>query len=582
MLRIRRLVRNDQLILSVLAVVVGLAAGAGTVAIRKLIGFIQLSAYGSDSESLFTIGHALDWWQVLFVPTAGGLVIGLFIYYAMPGRRPLGIANVIESSALRGGRMSFRAGIGAAIASSASIGVGASVGREGPAVHLGATLGAWIAERLHLTRSLSRALLGCGAAAAVAASFNAPIAGALFAHEVIVGHFALSAFAPIVIASVVGTIISRAYFGDFPAFEGGEHALASIWEFPAFVGLGVLCGVTAILFMRSAMAAEDIAGKIPTPQWAKPAIGGFLVGLIALALPQVMGVGYAATNEALNNVLPLQLLLALIIAKILATSISVGAGFGGGVFTPSLMIGAMLGGAYGIIVTSILPEYSSGPSAYTIVGMGAMAAAVLGAPISTTLIVFELTGDYALTIAVMIAIVIASVITQQFQTKSFFHWQLERAGLDLRGGFETGLLRNIKVKTILEDVSETVPVGMGLNEMRMNLQNSEFGELFVVRDTGELVGTITLADLSEVAFDHDFDDLIRAEDVVRMNPPVLDADDDLQTANKLIRDSGEHYIAVVENHETMMFVGTLHETAVMAAYNRALMEARAEEHDGTP
>ncbi|MDA0239817.1 MAG: chloride channel protein [Proteobacteria bacterium] len=582
MLRIRRLIRNDQLILSVLAVIVGLVAGAGTVAIRKLIGFIQFYAYGSDSESLFTEGHALEWWQILVVPTAGGLLIGLFIYYAMPGRRPLGIANVIEASALRGGRMSFRAGIGAAIASSASIGVGASVGREGPAVHLGATMGAWIAERLHLTRSLSRALLGCGAAAAVAASFNAPIAGALFAHEVIVGHFALSAFAPIVIASVVGTIISRATFGNFPAFEGGEHALASIWEFPAFVGLGVLCGVTAILFMRSAMMAEDIAQKIPTPQWVKPAIGGFLVGLIALILPQIMGVGYAATNEALRVELSLQLLIALILAKILATSISVGAGFGGGVFTPSLMIGAMLGGAYGLIVTGILPEYSSGPSAYTIVGMGAMAAAVLGAPISTTLIVFELTGDYALTVAVMIAIVIASVITQQFQTKSFFHWQLERAGLDLRGGFETGLLRNIKVRSIIEDVSETVPVGMGLNEMRINLQNSEFGELFVIRDTGELVGTITLADLSEVAFDHDFDDLIKAEDVVRMNPPILDADDDLQTANKLIRDSGEHYIAVVENHETMIFVGTLHETAVMAAYNRALMEARAEEHDGSP
>lgn len=582
MLRIRRLIRNDQLILSVLAVIVGLVAGAGTVAIRKLIGFIQFYAYGSDSESLFTDGHALEWWQVLFVPTAGGLLIGLFIYYAMPGRRPLGIANVIEASALRGGRMSFRAGIGAAIASSASIGVGASVGREGPAVHLGATLGAWIAERLHLTRSLSRALLGCGAAAAVAASFNAPIAGALFAHEVIVGHFALSAFAPIVIASVVGTIISRATFGNFPAFEVGEHALASIWEFPAFVGLGVICGVTAIIFMRSAMMAEDIAQKIPTPQWVKPAIGGFLVGLIALILPQVMGVGYAATNEALRVELSLHLLVALVLAKILATSISVGAGFGGGVFTPSLMIGAMLGGAYGLIVTGILPEYSSGPSAYTIVGMGAMAAAVLGAPISTTLIVFELTGDYALTVAVMIAIVVASVITQQFQTKSFFHWQLERAGLDLRGGFETGLLRNIKVRSIIEDYSETVPVGMGLNEMRMNLQNSEFGELFVVRDTGELVGTITLADLSEVAFDHDFDDLIKAEDVVRMNPPVLDADDDLQTANKLIRDSGEHYIAVVENHESMIFVGTLHETAVMAAYNRALMEARAEEHDGSP
>lgn len=424
MLRIRRLIRNDQLILAVLAVFVGAAAAAGTIGLRELINLVQNFSFGSASESILNAGNTIPAWQILLVPTAGGLLIGLFVYYVMPGRRPQGVAHVIEASALRGGRMSLRGGIGAAIASAGSIGVGASVGREGPAVHLGATCGAWLAERLHLTRSLSRALLGCGAAAAVAASFNAPIAGALFAHEVIVGHFALSAFSPIVIASVVGTIVSRGYFGDFPAFSGYEHSLASVWEFPAVIGLGILSGALAIIFMRTTMIAEDTAKRIPGPQWIRPAIGGFLVGLIALVLPQVMGVGYAATDAALNQSLTLQILFALVIAKTVATAISIGCGFGGGVFTPSLMIGAMLGGAYGILVTQIFPDYSAGAGAYTIIGMGAVAAAVLGAPISTTLIVFELTGDYALTIAVMVAVVIASVITQQFLGKSFFNWQM--------------------------------------------------------------------------------------------------------------------------------------------------------------
>jgi len=577
---LRKLIRNDQLILSVLAVVVGAAAAFGTILIRQGITYIETIVMDTGGGSIVERAAELPWWQILLVPTLGGLAVGIFIYWVIPGRRPQGIANVIEASALRGGRMSLRAGVGAAVASSASIGVGASVGREGPAVHLGATLGAWIAEKLHLTRSLSRALLGCGAAAAVAASFNAPIAGALFAHEVVVGHFALSAFAPIVIASVVGTVISRIFFGDFPAFTVYEHELVSFLEFPAIVGLGLLCGITAVILMRSIMFTQDQFNKVPGPQWIRPAIAGFLVGAIALVFPQVLGVGYDATDSALKSQFPLYILVTLIVAKIAATSLSVGGGFGGGVFTPALMLGAMLGGAYGIVATGIFPELSSGPSAYTIVGMGGVAAAVMGAPISTTLIVFELTDDYPLTIAVMVAVVLSSTLTNQFVNGSYFNWQLERAGYDLKGGFEAALLRSITVQQVMVKESETVDVGTSLQEVRQKLQDSDTGELFVLKEENELFGTITLADLSDVAFDHGVDNLINAGDIARVHPPLLDADDDLQTANKVIRDSGEHYIAVVENHQTMKFVGTLHETDVMSAYNRALVEARREEHDG--
>ncbi|MDP6429846.1 MAG: chloride channel protein [Rhodospirillales bacterium] len=579
LMRMRRLVRNDQLILAVLAVVVGALAGLGTVVLRQGIVLVQSISFGTGAENLISYVGQLPWWHILLVTTFGGLVVGVFIHFAMPGRRPQGVAKVIEASALRGGRMSLRAGIGAAVASAASIGVGASVGREGPAVHLGSTLGAWVAEKLHLTRSLSRALLGCGAAAAVAASFNAPIAGALFAHEVVVGHFALSAFAPIVIASVVGTIVSRVVFGDFPAFDIHEQSLASFLEFPAVIGLGVLSGIMAIMFMRATMLTEDSAAKLPGPSWTRPAIGGFVVGLVAIVFPQILGVGYEATGLALQGQFPLALLIALVVVKTFTTAISIGTGFGGGVFTPSLMIGAMLGGAYGIVATSIFPELSSGAGAYTIIGMGAVAAAVLGAPISTTLIVFELTDDYPLTIAVMVAVVISSVITQQFQGKSFFNWQLERSGLDLKGGFEAALLRGLLVRRIMRAESETVSIGANLPEIRALLQDSETGELFVTKEDGALFGTITLHDLSDAAFDHDVDNLINAGDIARTDPPVLYAGDDLQTANKLIRDTGEHYIAIVESADNHKLVGTLFETDVMAAYNRALIEARHEEHD---
>ncbi len=580
LIHFRRFIRNDQLILSVLAVIVGAAAAFGTVLMRLIITELHDTFFGTDGGSLIAAVAEAPWWQVLIVPSFGGLVIGLFIYYIMPDRRHQGVASVIEASALRGGRMSFRAGLGAAVASIGSIGVGTSVGREGPAVHLGATIGSVIARRLHLTRSMSRCLLGCGVAAAVAASFNAPIAGALFAHEVVIGHFALSAFAPIVIASVVGTIISRIFFGNFPAFEILENPLVSYLEFPAVVGLGLLCGAVAVILMRATMFTEDQFKKMPGPQWVRPGIAGFLVGLIALVFPQVMGVGYDATDLALKVEYSLALLILLVMAKTAATAISVGGGFGGGVFTPALMLGAMLGGAYGIIATDVFPHLSSGPSAYTIVGMGGVAAAVMGAPISTVLIIFEMTDDYSLTIAVMVAVVLASLISNQFARGSFFNWQLERAGLDLKHGFETALLRSILVRQVMKKSGETIDVGTGLQDVRQKLQHSEIGELFVVRNGSELVGTITLADLSDIAFDHDVDNLINAGDVARTHPPVLDATDNLEIANRVFRESGEHYIAVVENHENMTYVGTLYEADVLAAYNRALVETRREEHEG--
>ncbi len=576
----RKIAGNEQLILSILALAVGAAGGGAVILFRQGIAQAQNLFYGSTGERLFFYAQTLPWWQILLAPTLGGLLIGMLVHYFLPDRRPHGVADIIEASALGGGRMSATTAIKAAVINAVSIGAGASVGREGPAVHIGATLGGWLAKRLRLTRALSRTLLGCGVACAVAASFNAPIAGALFASEVVVGHYALSAFAPIVISSVTGTAISNAYFGDFPAFIVAEHSIASFWEFPVFAGLGLLAGLVAMALMQGIVLAADVAGRTPLPPWIRPAAGGAMVGILALMVPQVLGVGYGVTEAALQVSFSLALLIAIGAAKIVATAISLGFGFGGGVFSPSLVIGAMLGGAYGIVVASLSPELTSGPGAYTIVGMGAVAAAVLGAPISTTLIVFEMTGGYAITMAVMVAVVFASLITSRFHGGSFFAWQLERRGLDLKGGFESALLRALSVRQVMSQVSELVTRDIGLRDLRKMLQQSERGELFVVRGNGELFGTITLADLSEVAFDPAVDDLIKAGDVARTRPPVLSAGDDLEAAMKLMHETGESFIAVVEDKESMLFLGSVHERDVMSAYNRALVERRREELGG--
>jgi CIC family chloride channel protein len=575
---LRRFVRNDQVILTVLALVVGTVSGGAIVVFRETIALVQGLAFGSGTDYLHEHAATLPWWRLLLAPALGGLAVGLFVHFALPGRRPHGVADAIEASALRGGRMALPGGIGAALASAASLGVGASVGREGPAVHLGATLGAWLAARLHLTRPLSRTLLGCGAAAAVAASFNAPIAGALFANEVIVGHYALSAFAPIVMASVTGTMVSRAVYGDFPAFIVEEHAIASAWEFPAFAGLGLAGAVVALLFMRGIPLAERAARRLPGPPWLRPAAGGLVVGLLALAFPHVLGVGYGPTDDALKGVYPLALLVALLAAKLAATVASVGFGFAGGVFSPSLVLGAMMGGAYGAVAANLFPALPGDPAAYTLVGMGTVAAAVLGAPISTILIVFEMTGDYTLTVAAMVAVVIASAIVRQVYGPSIFHVQLAARGLDPTGGFQAALLRQTRVADVMARRAELVTADVALPELRSALQMSASGGLFVLREDGSLLGTVGLADLADVAFDPEVDDLVRAGDVARLHPPVLRPGDDLETALKLMRDTGESHVAVVAEGEPAAFLGAVHERDVLDAWNRALVEARAEEH----
>jgi CIC family chloride channel protein len=575
--RVGRLVKSEQLILTILAALVGLLGGACAIAFREGIAFAQTAALGFGSESVYSLAETLPWWRILLSTVGGGLVVGLLVQFLLPTRRLQSVAEVIEASTLREGKISLRAGLVSAAASAISLGTGASTGREGPVVHFGATLSALVAEKLKLGRSLARLLLGCGVAAAVAASFNAPIAGVFFALEVVIGHYALKAFAPIVIASVSGTIVSRAHFGDFPAFVLPPNQIVSFLEFPAFALLGLVSAIMAIIFMHAVAFTQNTVQRTPIPLWAQPACGGLLVGIIALVFPHILGVGYEATNHALHEQFELWLLISLLVAKTAATVISLGFGFGSGVFSPSLFLGAMLGGAFGIIATQAFPALSSGYGAYTVVGMGAVAGAVLGAPISTILVVFELTGDYAITIAVMIGTVAASSVTQQVFGNSFFTWQLARRGLDLKGGRSQNLLRSIRVDSVMKPDYDAVAPAALMIEVRAALQKSRYGEIFVVDEEGRLHGTVTLADLSDSAFDTELDTVINAEDVARRNPPILTPEDTLDKAMSVMDAVDEEHIAVVHDASGMRVAGFVHQLDVVTAYNQAVLEARAEE-----
>jgi len=571
--RLARAIRGEELQIAFLALVVGALAGYAATGFRLLIGWVQYLFYGETAEKLYSTALALPWWQVLLAPAACGLLVGLFIHYTLPGRRPQGVADVMESAALRDGRMSFRYAAVATVANAASIGGGASVGREGPVVLLGASLASTIAKRLGYSRSTMLTMLGCGAASAVAASFNAPLAGALFALEVVVGHYRLKAFAPVVMASVTGTIISRLHFGDFPAFIKPEYEIVSFLEFPAFALLGVSAAVAAVAMMAVIILVHMGARRMPWPAWVNPAAAGLMVGAIALIFPQVLGVGYEATDRVLRGDFGFWLLIGIIVAKIAATGLSIGGGFGGGVFSPSLMLGAMVGAAFGALAGSVFPELASDRGAYTLVGMGAVAGAVLGAPISTILIIFELTGDYKVTLGVMLAVVIASAITQALFGRSFFHWQLSRRGIMAHMDHAERLIQRTTMESLALPAVPVMHQSCSVADARTMLLAAPGRPIYVVDDEGGLRGAIGLRDLFAFGFDAAREAHEAVENVMR-TPPFLLAEDNVEDAVQLFSRSSEVMLPVVRGHADRALVGEVRQRDVMVAYHDAHEAAR--------
>ncbi len=427
-----------------------------------------------------------------------------------------------------------------------------------------------LARWLGLPPSSARTLLGCGAAAAVAASFNAPIAGVFFALEVIMRHHSLRAIAPIVISSVTATIISRASYGNTPAFVLPETFVLSMWEFPAFALLGIVAAISAIAFIRAVFFAEDIATRLRVPAWLRPAVAGLAVGGIAVFTPQVLGVGYEATDGVLRADFVFSFLLVLIAAKFAATAISLGFGFGGGVFSPALFLGATIGGAFGMVAGTLFPQLYSGTAAYAVIGMGALAGAVLGSPMSTILIVFELTGDYTLTVAVMIATVVASLLTQQLYSRSIFHAQLGRRGLHYADAFDEGLLRGLSVANVMEPECCTVRSDDDLEFVRERLRQSPHGDVIVTDSSGCFVGTIAYPAFTSgeaLAANKCAGDLTGT--AVR----VLTDSDDLRSALNSLQAQKVDHLPVVRRGDTPEVVGVVRETSIL----RALLRARSDE-----
>lgn len=443
------------------ALLIGIAAGAAAVGFRIVIETLQSFLYGADDlMRLHSVAESLSWYWIVLIPTIGGCVVGLIFHFLTPDGRVRSVADVIEATALRDGRVEMKEGIASAIASWITLSTGGSTGREGPMVHIAGMLASKVSDWLNVHGITARDLTGCAVAAAVSASFNAPIAGALFALEVILRHFALHAFAPIVVASVAGTVVNRLVFGDVTEFNLPMSSTLEFYvELPAFLMLGITCGLVAVILMKSIFFADDLGTSLQQrfriPRWMRPAFAGLLLGAIAVYYPVIIGVGYETTFAALSGQLVLHEAIVFAMIKVVAVTITMAGRMGGGVFSPSLMVGALTGLSFGLIATSLFPEVSGGGALYALAGMGAVAAAVLGAPISTTLIVFEMTGDWQTGLAVMVAVSLSTAVASRFVDRSFFLTQLERRNIHLAAGPQTYLLAVFSNKSVMKPL-ETI------------------------------------------------------------------------------------------------------------------------------
>ncbi len=568
---------RDKLLSSILAVFSGITVAYAAIGFRKFIHIVQGFMLGSSDENILEYVGTLSAERILFSTITGGLIISFIYRYLMKGNRADSIAEVMAANAINHTVIPTRNGLLSAVTSAIALGAGSAAGREGPVVHLGAAVSSWISQKLHLSPNMSRTVLGCGVAAAVSASFNAPIAGVFFALEVILGHYALSAFAPIVIASVSAAVVSRIHLGDFPAFIIPDYHITTFWEFPAFMMLGVVSAMAAVIFIKSLFFTERIANKIPVPEWARPPLGGLAIGLLALISPYILGHGYGSTDGALKELFSFEILLLLIVLKIAASSIALAFRYGTGIFSPSLFLGAMVGGAFGFVaswIAGLTGDFTFSYGLYAIVGMGAVASAVLGAPISTILIIFELTGDYQITVVLMVSVVISNLITQHFlKATSVFHMQLKNSGLDLEGGRARHVMRSTLVRSLMTDKYATASTHATVDQVREMLLTQSHDHIYILDESRKIEGVVTVATLQKTHDEKEAEGP-RAVDFCRPQPIILTASDSLEDAFQKFDMSGEETLPVVTDDTQSEIIGILRQKYVLQAYNKALLDEK--------
>ena len=568
--KFRSILMFDQNML-ILAALLGFLAGFASTFFRWMIEFFE-SIFSVKGFSLAGIPPQTYPFLLPLMPMLGGLFIGLICKYFPNAVKENGVHQVMYAVALNDGKVRKRTIASCAVTSSITIGSGGSAGREGPTVQIGAAVGSTIGQLLHLSTERMRVLVGCGAAAGIAASFNAPLAGVLFALEIILGDFAIHTFSPIIIASVIGTVTGRALEGNEVTFNVPVHELVHPTEIIFYLALGMLCGIVARLFTFMYFYIQQVfEEKLKTADIYKPAIGGLIVGMISIFMPQILGNGYDVMEQALTGQMFWGLAFLLVFMKIICTSITLGSGGMGGVFAPSLFIGAMVGTAFGSSVHFIFPTLSASAETYSVVGMGAVAGAVMQAPLTNILMLFELTNDYTLILPIMATCIAASYTYQRFTKHSIYMQNLLNKGINIRHGREASIMNSIKVQDVMSTDITTIAQEMPFRKILETISYSKNFYFPVLDNRGDMTGILSFSDIREVIFEEQLGDLLVAGELANTKVYSLTPQQNLNEAMEIFSQLDVDQLPVVRSEDKLKVIGMLTRGDMMASYNRAIL-----------
>jgi CIC family chloride channel protein len=564
---------SKSLLLGLLACLVGLFTGAGIWLFKYLYNLIKTISYLSIPSILPIQSN----WLQIFVPAVGGLLVGLLMRYFGGKEKVGGTAGIIQAVEISGGRLRYQhlpAKTGAAIL---SIGTGASVGPEDPSVQIGTNIGSLLGQVLHLAETQTVTLVAAGAAAAIAAAFNAPIAGVFFALEIVIGDISGSSLGMVLVSAVVSSVLTQALSGTQPAFQIQPYSLKSAWELLLYFGLGLLSGPVSAAYIRMLYWMQDMFHKWTWPRWAQTALAGLVIGCIGLVLPQVLGVGYDTITAILNKQqMTFWFLLILMAIKLILTTFSIGSGFVGGVFAPSLFIGATLGGAFGMAMNLLFPVLGISPSAYALVGMAAVLAGSIHAPLTASILLFEMTGDYRIILPLMLSVAVSMLVSQKIQPNSVYSLGLVRKGFYLNRGKEIDLLDTMKVGEVMKSdfafIQSSESVFSALKQLRTSHENF----LNVVTPSGELAGILTLSDIEKM--NKMSLRLKRVGDYCQQSPVVTNPQDSLSSATRKMSDLGVGQLPVVAADDPKRIIGILRREDIIQAYSLALKRRLEQRH----
>ena len=557
--------------LILIAVLVGVGSGLASVGFFRLIQFFT---------RLGTLVAPAGWGQYSLYGAIGGLAVGPMVYFGAREAKGHGVPEVMYAVAMKGGRIRPRVVVVKALASAITIGTGGSAGREGPIVQIGAALGSTFGQLLRLSEDRVKTFVACGAAAGIAATFNAPIAGVFFALEIILGQFAAGTFSLLVISSVTASVVSRWLLGNHPAFVAPLYELSHPAELLLYVGLGVATALTAQVYTRVLYAVEDFFDAWRRlPEWTKPAVGGLLFGALGALFPQSLGRGEDVMSRVLAGgvpevqgllpfLAPALLLAALGLVKLLSTSFTIGSGGSGGIFFPGLYIGAMIGGAYGWLVHTLYP-WTAGPGAYALVGMAALFAGMTQAPITGIIILFEMTQDYRIILPLMLSTVVATLLASLMSRETIYTLKLTRLGIRLRQGQVVSVMRSIQVAEAMTSPVQTVTPEMTLGEVINLMQATRHNGYPVVEEGSRLVGVIALQDIRDTELEGRLQR--RVGEVMTPNPVVTTPGETLDVALERMSGRDVGRLPVVAEGSEHRLVGLLTRSDLLKVYQRRLV-----------